>query len=52
MKNLFLLALAAAAMAACNERKASPTEPRPNYEGVRSASERSHGSLDKEAGGE
>lgn len=34
--------------AACHERKA---EPRPNYEGSHSASERSHESLDKEAGG-
>ncbi len=48
MKQLILVVVAAAAMAACRERKA---EPRPNYEGSRSASERSHGSLDKEAGG-
>lgn len=51
MKNLLLLALAAAAMAACHERKTAP-QPKPDYDGVRAASERSHGSLDKEAGGE
>ncbi len=50
MKNLILavLALAALAAAACHERKA---EPRPNYEGSSSASEKAHQSLDKEAGG-
>jgi len=48
MKNLILAALAAVAMSACFERK---TEPRPNYDGSRSSSERSHDSLDKEAGG-
>lgn len=49
MKNLILTALALAAIsaAACHERKA---EPRPNYEGSRSSSEKSHDSLDKEAG--
>ncbi|MBI5247736.1 MAG: hypothetical protein HY923_11210 [Elusimicrobia bacterium] len=49
MKNLILAALALAALsaAACFERK---TETRPNYDGSRSSSERSHDSLDKEAG--
>ncbi|UPT75514.1 MAG: hypothetical protein M0D55_07500 [Elusimicrobiota bacterium] len=50
MKNLILAVLAAAALAsaACKERKA---DPKPNYDGSRSASDRSHDSLDKEAGG-
>jgi hypothetical protein len=51
MKNLLLalIALAAIASAACNhERKADPP---PNDRGARDASERSHQSLDKEAGG-
>lgn len=48
MKNLILVVLVAAAMAACKERKA---EPRPDYGRTHGASERSHDSLDKEAGG-
>jgi len=48
MRNLLLVLLAAVAFAACKERKA---DPRPNYEGSHSASERAHDSLDKEAGG-
>jgi nitrous oxide reductase accessory protein NosL len=44
---LALIALSAFA-AACHERKA---EPRPNYEGSHSASDRAHDSLDKEAKG-
>lgn len=47
-KALFVLIAASALAAACKERKA---EPRPNYEGSHSASERAHESLDKEAGG-
>ncbi len=48
MKKLFLVLLAVSAFAACKERKA---DPRPNYEGSHSAGEKSHGALDKEAGG-
>ena len=50
MKNVILvvIALAALASAACYERKA---EPRPDYDGSHSASEKAHRSLDKEAGG-
>lgn len=50
MKNALFaaLVLTALAVAACKERKA---DPRPNYEGSHSASERAHESLDKEAGG-
>lgn len=45
---LFVLLFASAlAAAACKERK----EPRPNYEGSHSASEKAHKSLDNEAGG-
>lgn len=45
---LALLALSALA-AACHERKA---EPRPDYEGTRSASEKAHQSLDNQSRGE
>lgn len=49
MKKILLALIAVSALAAaCRERKA---DPRPNYEGSRSASERAHESLDKEAGG-
>jgi hypothetical protein len=44
-KTLALLALSLLA-AACHERK---EEPRPDYDGTHSASERAHDSLDKEA---
>ena len=47
-KTLLALIVLSAFAAACHERKA---EPRPNYEGSKSASERSHDSLDKEASG-
>ena len=49
MKNVILvvIALTALASAACHERKA---EPRPDFDGSRSNSERSQKSLDKEAG--
>ena len=47
-KLLFVLLALSGLAAACKERKA---DPRPNYEGSHSASERSHESLDKEAGG-
>jgi len=48
MKKTFLALIMLAALAACKERKA---DPRPNYEGTRSASEKAHESLDKEAAG-
>ncbi|MEQ1918563.1 MAG: hypothetical protein ABL955_05140 [Elusimicrobiota bacterium] len=48
IKTLLALIIVSAFAAACKERKA---DPRPNYEGSQSASERSHDSLDKEAGG-
>ncbi len=48
MKKLLLVLLAVSALAACKERKA---DPRPNYEGSHRASDKAHGSLDKEAGG-
>ena len=47
-KTLLVLVVLSAFAAACKERKA---DPRPNYEGSHSASERAHDSLDKEAGG-
>lgn len=47
-KTLLALIVLSAFAAACHERKA---EPRPNYEGSSSASEKAHQSLDKEAGG-
>ena len=47
-KTLLALIVLSAFAAACHERK---TEPRPNYEGSHSASEKAHDSLDKEAGG-
>ncbi|MDX6770970.1 MAG: hypothetical protein SF051_15665 [Elusimicrobiota bacterium] len=48
MKNLALAALAAAlAVAAC--KKPLPPEPRPDYDGAKSHSDRAHGSLDKES---
>lgn len=47
-KTLLALIVLSAFAAACHERKA---EPRPNYEGSKSASDRAHSSLDKEAGG-
>jgi len=48
-KALFALIVFSGLAAACHERKA---EPRPDYDGAHSASERSHQSLDKEAGGD
>ena len=48
MKRLLALVALSLFAAACHERKA---EPRPNYEGSQSASERAHDSLDKEPGG-
>ena len=49
MKKTFLaLIVLSAFAAACKERKA---DPRPNYGGSSSASERAHDSLDKEARG-
>ena len=47
-KTLLALIVLSAFAAACHERKA---EPRPNYEGSHSASEKAHDSLDKEARG-
>jgi hypothetical protein len=47
-KTLLALVVWSAFAAACHERK---TEPRPDYEGSHSASERAHDSLDKEAKG-
>ncbi len=47
-KTLLALIVLSAFAAACHERKA---EPRPNYEGSNSASEKAHDSLDKEARG-
>ncbi|MBI2384499.1 MAG: hypothetical protein HYV14_00640 [Elusimicrobia bacterium] len=47
-KTLLALIVLSAFAAACKERKA---DPRPNYEGSHSASEKAHRSLDKEAGG-
>ena len=47
-KTLLALIVLSAFAAACKERKA---DPRPNYEGSHSASERAHDSLDKEASG-
>jgi hypothetical protein len=49
MKKILLVLLAVSALAACKERKA---DPRPDYEGTHSASEKSHKSLDAEAGGD
>jgi hypothetical protein len=53
MKNLILAALTAAALlpalTAC--RAPQKAEPRPDYEGSKSSSERHHDSLDKEASG-
>lgn len=46
-KTLLVFVVLSAFAAACKERK----EPRPNYEGSHSASEKAHKSLDKEAGG-
>ncbi len=49
MKKLLLaLIVVSAFAAACKERKA---DPRPNYEGSHSASEKAHQSLDNEANG-
>lgn len=47
-KTLLVLVVLSAFAAACKERKA---DPRPNYEGSHSASEKAHQSLDNEAGG-
>jgi len=49
-KTMLALLLLSAFAAGCKERKASP-EVRPNYDGARGASEKSHDSLDKETGG-
>ncbi len=48
MKKILLVLLAVSAFAACKERKA---DPRPDYDASHRASEKAHGSLDKEAGG-
>lgn len=48
MIKILLVLIVAAAFAACKERKA---DPRPDYDGSHRASEKAHGSLDKEAGG-
>ena len=47
-KTLLALIVLSAFAAACHERKA---EPRPNYEGSHSASDKAQKSLDQEAGG-
>lgn len=47
-KTLLALIVLSAFAAACKERKA---DPRPNYEGSHSASEKAHQSLDNEASG-
>jgi nitrous oxide reductase accessory protein NosL len=49
-KTLLALLVLSAFAAACHERKTAP-EPRPDYGGAHSASERAHDSLDKESGG-
>lgn len=49
-KTLLALLVLSGLAAACHERKAA-TEPRPDYEGSRSASEKAHQSLDREANG-
>ncbi len=49
MKTLLALLALSALAAACHERKA---EPRPDYEGSRSSSEKAHQSLDNEARGQ
>ena len=48
-KTILALLVLSAFAAACKERKA---DPRPNYEGSSSASERAHKSLDNEAKGD
>lgn len=47
-RTLLALIVLSAFAAACHERK---TEPRPDYDGSHSASEKAHKSLDNEAGG-
>jgi nitrous oxide reductase accessory protein NosL len=47
-KTLLALILLSAFAAGCHERKA---EPRPDFDGTHSASEKAHGSLDNEAHG-
>ena len=47
-KTLLALIVLSAFAAACKERKA---DPRPNYEGSSSASDKAHKSLDNEANG-
>ncbi len=51
MKNILFVLLAAAALAACKERKTT-TQPRPDYDATHRASEKAHGSLGNETGGE
>lgn len=48
MKKALLALIVMSGLAACKERKA---DPRPDYDGSHRASEKAHGSLDKEAGG-
>jgi hypothetical protein len=47
-KTMLALLVLSALAAACKERKA---DPRPDYEGSHSASEKAHQSLDNEANG-
>lgn len=51
MRNILLVLIAVAALAACKERKATP-EPRPDYDATHRASEKAHRSLGSETGGE
>lgn len=48
-KTVLVLFVLCSLAAACRERKA---DPRLDYDGVRSESEKAHESLDKEAGGD